>query len=107
MGSVSAQAPPPVDRPRKLLLVGFAIVLTALNLRTAVTSVGPVLEELQAGLGLSSGQAGLGTTMPGICFAGIGFAAPPPAAPFRDGHLLSGGLLGVAGGLGGRGLGGA
>src|SRR3954468_3310003 len=100
MGSVSAQAPPPAVRSRKLLLlVGVAIVLTALNLRTAVTSVGPVLEELQAGLGLSSGQAGLVTTMPVICFAVIGFAAPPLSARFRDGHVLSGALLAMAVGL--------
>jgi CP family cyanate transporter-like MFS transporter len=88
------------DHPtRGVLLVGIAIVLTALNLRTAVTSVGPVLEELQAGLGLSSGQAGLVTTMPVICFAVIGFAAPPLAARFRDGHVLAGALLAMAVGL--------
>src|SRR3954464_15129799 len=108
MGSVSAQAPPPAVRSRKLLLlVGVAIVLTALNLRTAVTSVGPVLEELQAGLGLSSGQAGLVTTMPVLCFALIGFAAPPLAARFRDGHVLAGALLAMAVGLVGRALAGS
>jgi CP family cyanate transporter-like MFS transporter len=107
MGSVSARAPSPADRPRKLLLVGFAIVLTALNLRTAVTSVGPVLEELQAGLGLSSGQAGLVTTMPVICFALIGFAASPLTARFRDGHVLAGALLAMAVGLVGRALAGS
>src|SRR4051812_37029787 len=105
MGSVSAQAPPPAVRSRKLLLlVGVAIVLTALNLRTAVTSVGPGLEELQAGLGLSSGRAGLVTTMPVLCFALIGFAAPPLAARFRDGHVLAGALLAMAVGLVGRAL---
>jgi CP family cyanate transporter-like MFS transporter len=107
MGSVSAQAPSPAVRSRKLLLVGFAIVLTALNLRTAVTSVGPVLEELQSGLGLSSGQAGLVTTMPVICFALIGFAASPLTARFRDGHVLAGALLAMAVGLVGRALAGS
>src|SRR3954447_24937443 len=100
MGSVSAQAPPPAVRSRKLLLlIGVAIILTALNLRTAVTSVGPVLEELQAGLGLSSGQVGLVTTMPVICFALIGSAGPPLSARFRDGHVLAGALLAMAVGL--------
>jgi len=107
MGSVSARAPSLPNRPRTLLLVGFAIVLTALNLRTAVTSVGPVLEELQAGLGLSSGQAGLVTTMPVICFALIGFAATPLTARFRDGHVLAGALLAMAVGLVGRALAGS
>jgi CP family cyanate transporter-like MFS transporter len=102
---VSSPSPTASDRPaRGLLLVGVAIILTALNLRTAVTSVGPVLEELQAGLGLSSGQAGLVTTMPVICFAIIGFAASPLAARFRDGHVLAGALLAMAVGLVGRAL---
>jgi CP family cyanate transporter-like MFS transporter len=102
---VSSPSPTTPDRPaRGLLLVGVAIILTALNLRTAVTSVGPVLEELQAGLGLSSGQAGLVTTMPVICFAVIGFAASPLSARFRDGHVLAGALLAMAIGLVGRAL---
>jgi CP family cyanate transporter-like MFS transporter len=82
-----------------VLLIGVAIVLTGLNLRTAVNSVGPVLEELQAGLGLSSGLAGLVTTMPVLCFAVIGFAGPPLSARFRDSHVLAGALLAMAAGL--------
>jgi CP family cyanate transporter-like MFS transporter len=84
---------------RGLLLIAVAIVLTGLNLRTAVNSVGPVLEELQHGLGLSSGEAGLVTTMPVICFALIGFAGPPLSARFRDGHVLAGALATMAAGL--------
>jgi CP family cyanate transporter-like MFS transporter len=84
---------------RGLLLVAAAIVLTGLNLRTAVNSVGPVLEEIQSGLGLSSGMAGLVTTMPVICFAALGFAGPPLSARFRDAHVLAGGLLAMAAGL--------
>jgi CP family cyanate transporter-like MFS transporter len=82
-----------------VLLIGVAIVLTGLNLRTAVNSVGPVLEEIQAGLGLSSGLAGLVTTMPVLCFAVIGFAGPPLSARFRDSHVLAGALLAMAAGL--------
>ncbi|WP_448626541.1 CynX/NimT family MFS transporter [Geodermatophilus sp. URMC 64] len=81
------------------LLIAVAIVLTALNLRTAVTSVGPVLEELEQGLGISSGLAGLVTTMPVLCFAALGFAGPPLSARFRDAHVLAGGLLAMAAGL--------
>jgi CP family cyanate transporter-like MFS transporter len=106
MSRVTRTAPAPArvetgarhDR-RRLLLIGFAIVLTGLNLRTAVNSVGPVLEELQRGLGLSSGEAGLVTTMPVICFALIGFAGPPLSARFRDGHVLAGALTAMAAGL--------
>ena len=83
--------PPPTPRAGAgdWLLIGVAIVLTGLNLRTAVTSVGPVLQEIQDGLGISSGLAGLVTTMPVLCFAAIGFAGPPLSARFRDSHVLS------------------
>jgi len=93
-------APPaPGDHRRGLLLIGVAIVLTGLNLRTAVTSIGPVLQEIQDGLGISSGLAGLVTTMPVLCFAGIGFAGPGLSARFRDSHVLSGALVIMAAGL--------
>lgn len=81
------------------VLVAVAIVLTGLNLRTAVGSVGPVLEEIEAALGLSSAAAGLLTTMPVLCFAVLGFAGPPLSARFRDSHVLAGGLLVMAAGL--------
>ena len=84
---------------RGLVLVGTAIVLTGLNLRTAVSSVGPVLQEIQDGLGISSGLTGLVTSLPLICFAAIGFAGPPLSARFRDGHVLAGALLAMAAGL--------
>jgi MFS transporter, CP family, cyanate transporter len=93
-------APPsPGDHRRGLLLIGVAIVLTGLNLRTAVTSIGPVLQEIQDGLGISSGLAGLVTTMPVLCFAAIGFAGPGLSARFRDSHVLSGALVTMAAGL--------
>jgi len=74
-------------------------VLTGLNLRTAVTSIGPVLREIEHGLGISSGLAGLVTTMPVLCFAAIGFAGPGLSARFRDSHVLSAALVTMAGGL--------
>src|SRR3954454_18767461 len=97
---VTRTAAPSHDTHRKgLLLIGVAIVLTGLNLRTAVNSVGPVLEELEAGLGISSGAAGLITTLAVLCFAVLGCAGPPLSARFRDGHVLAGGLLAMAAGL--------
>jgi CP family cyanate transporter-like MFS transporter len=57
-----------------------AIVLTALNLRTAVTSVGPLLSEVQDGIGLSSALAGVLTTLPVVCFALVGWYAPAVAS---------------------------
>ncbi len=84
------------------MLVAVAIVLTGFNLRTAVNSVGPVLQEIETGLGISSAAAGLVTTMPLLCFAAIGFAGPPLAARFRDGHVLAAALVVMALGLLGR-----
>lgn len=81
------------------MLIAVAIVLTALNLRTAITSVGPVLEEIEAGLGISSGLAGVITTVPVLCFALIGFTGPALSARYRDAHVLAGALLTMAAGL--------
>jgi CP family cyanate transporter-like MFS transporter len=89
----TAPAPPAAPSRQGLLLVGTAIVLTGFNLRTAVNSVGPVLEEIEQGLGISSAFAGLITSMPLLCFALIGFAGPPLAARYRDAHVLAAALL--------------
>lgn len=62
--------------PKKSLpgrvLVAVAIVLLALNLRVAVSSVGVLLEAVQDGLGMSPSVAGVLTTLPVICFAVAG-----------------------------------
>src|SRR3954469_24925816 len=97
---VTHTAAPSHDTHRKgLLLIGVAIVLTGLNLRTAVNSIGPVLEEIEHGLGLSSGMAGVLTSLPVLCFAAIGFAGPGLSARFRDSHVLSAALVTMAAGL--------
>lgn len=63
-------------RDRRTWLLIAAMLLAGLNLRTAVTTVGPLLEELRADLGLSGFMTGLVTTVPVICFAVLGSAAP-------------------------------
>lgn len=57
-------------------LLATAVVLAALNLRPSVTSVGPLLDKAQADLGATATWAGLLTTLPGLCFAVAGLAAP-------------------------------
>ncbi|MEU4333308.1 MFS transporter [Micromonospora lupini] len=57
-----------------LVLVGMLLV--ALNLRMAVTSLGALLDEIRDGLGLSGTIAGLVTTLPTIAFAGLGALTP-------------------------------
>lgn len=69
------------------MLLAAALLLTGLSMRTAVTSVGAVLDSLQAGLHMSSGVAGLVTTLPVLCFAVIGAAAPRLARRFGSHQL--------------------
>ncbi|TDH55484.1 CynX/NimT family MFS transporter [Mycobacterium talmoniae] len=58
------------------VVLAVAVVLTALNLRPAITSVGPLLPEMRGALGASAIWAGVLTTLPGLCFAAAGLAAP-------------------------------
>jgi MFS transporter, CP family, cyanate transporter len=69
-----------------------AMLLAAVNLRTAVTSVGPVLDELERGIGLSSTLAGVLTTLPVISFAVLGSLTPRLARRFGEKHTLVGAL---------------
>jgi MFS transporter, CP family, cyanate transporter len=55
------------------VLLGIALVLLALNLRTTVGSVPPLLTELERDLRLSGAAAGLLTALPVLCMA---WAAP-------------------------------
>ena len=52
------------------------IVAVAFNLRPALVSIGPVLAELSAELGMSPIAAGLLTTLPALAFATFGVLAP-------------------------------
>lgn len=56
-------------------VLAMAIVLTAFNLRPAVTSVGAVLRDIQAGTGMSGAMAGVLTTVPVVCFGLVGLLA--------------------------------
>ena len=55
--------------PRQLALIAGAIVFTALNLRTAVASVPPLLDELRDDVPLSAAGAGVLTTLPVVCMS--------------------------------------
>ncbi|MEV5894168.1 CynX/NimT family MFS transporter [Nonomuraea fuscirosea] len=69
-----------------LLVLG--IVLAALNLRTAVTSVGPLLDQLAGALGMSSVGTGLLTTLPVLAFASVGAITPTLARRLGEHRLL-------------------
>ncbi|MEV4108062.1 MFS transporter [Nonomuraea sp. NPDC049695] len=69
-----------------LLVLG--IVLAALNLRTAVTSVGPLLDQLAGALGMTSVGTGLLTTLPVLAFASVGAITPTLARRVGEHRLL-------------------
>ncbi|MDQ6686037.1 MAG: MFS transporter [Actinomycetota bacterium] len=72
---MSEHAPMPAGRRgQTLVLVG--IIALAFNLRPAAVSVGPVLADIRADLGMSSTQAGILTTLPVLAFALFGALAP-------------------------------
>jgi CP family cyanate transporter-like MFS transporter len=76
-----------------------ALVLAALNLRPAVTSLGPVLAEARIDLGMSATVAGLLTAIPAVCFAVVGFAAPALARRYSPDVVVLGGVAVLAAGL--------
>jgi CP family cyanate transporter-like MFS transporter len=82
----------------RLVAIG-ALLLAAVNLRLAVTSVGPVLSEIRSGLGMSSTVAGLLTSVPVLCFATVGLAAPRLAKRFGSSRVILTGLAALTVGL--------
>jgi CP family cyanate transporter-like MFS transporter len=81
------------------MLLAVAVVLVALNLRPAVTSVAPLLGDMRDELGTSATWAGLLTTMPGLCFAAAGLAAPRLATRFGLGRVISIAMVVLTAGL--------
>jgi MFS transporter, CP family, cyanate transporter len=78
-------------RVRSVLAV-TGLVLAAINLRPAITSLGPVLEEVRASLGMSAAVAGLLTSVPAVCFALVGFTAPRLARRWGTGGVIAFGV---------------
>jgi CP family cyanate transporter-like MFS transporter len=71
-------------------------------MRTAVTSVGAVLDSLQSGLHMSPAVSGVLTTLPVICFALIGGATPRLTRRMGAHRLTVAALLIMTAGLLGR-----
>ncbi|RVU21978.1 CynX/NimT family MFS transporter [Streptomyces antnestii] len=81
----------------RLMTVG--IVLAALNLRPAITSLGALLEEVRDGLGMSGSVAGVLTSVPPLCFAIFGVTAPRLAKRFGPAAVVCFGMAAIAAGL--------
>lgn len=86
-------------RAWEVRLVVVGIVLSALNLRPAITSLGALLEEVRDGLGMSGGVAGLLTSVPPLCFAVFGVTAPRLARRFGPAAVVCAGMAAITAGL--------
>ena len=82
---------------RRLMMV--ALFLTGLSMRTAVTSVGAVLDDLEHGLRANGSAEGLITALPVICFAALGALAPRISRRIGPERLLVAGLIAATTGL--------
>lgn len=99
--SLASAAPQPTARrsvwTTRFVVVG--IVLAALNLRPAITSLGALLEEARVGLHMSGSVAGVLTSVPPLCFAVFGVAAPRLARRFGPGAVVCAGMAAITVGL--------
>lgn len=86
----------PVAHPWLLLL---GLVLVALNLRPALSSMAPVLGQVSAGLGLTGSEAGLLTTLPVLCLGLFAPLAPILARRFGGERVILGILFTLALGI--------
>ncbi|MEU4169491.1 CynX/NimT family MFS transporter [Streptomyces sp. NPDC026665] len=89
----------PLSRAWTTRLVVAGIVLAALNLRPAITSLGALLEEVRGGLGMSGSVAGLLTSVPPLCFAVFGVTAPRLARRFGPAAVVCAGMVAITAGL--------
>jgi CP family cyanate transporter-like MFS transporter len=86
------------------LVVG--LVLVGVNLRPALASLSPVLEQVAAGTGLSGATAGLLTTLPVVCLGVFAPAAAVLARRFGAERAVGGLLIALAAGIALRSAGG-
>jgi CP family cyanate transporter-like MFS transporter len=87
---------PILKRPWLLLL---GLVLVALNLRPALSSIAPLLNDVSDSLGMSAAKAGLLTTLPVLCLGLFAPLAPILARRFGSERVVLAILLVLAAGL--------
>lgn len=81
------------DRPSIRLLIG--IVLIGANLRAPITSVGPVLADIQSDLGLGGTTAGVLNALPLLIFALLSLIAPALGRRYGLERVLGGSVLAI------------
>lgn len=82
-----------------LRCVAVGLVLAALNLRPAISGLGPLLEEVRNGLGMNGTVAGLLTSVPSFCFAVFGGLAPRLARRFGPAAVVLAAMTAITLGL--------
>jgi len=82
-----------VRKNLSLLFLLLAVTAAALNLRTGIASLGPVLDDVLDAFGASGSLAGAITAMPGVFFGIMGLAAVPLATRIGLSRALFGGML--------------
>ncbi|MGA5169284.1 MULTISPECIES: CynX/NimT family MFS transporter [Streptomyces] len=97
--SPAEAAPPRAGTVWLTRLLVLGLVLAALNLRPAITSLGALLEEVRTGLHMSGGVAGVLTSVPPLCFAVFGITAPRLARRFGPGAVVFAGMVAITAGL--------
>ncbi|MBP0450159.1 MFS transporter [Kitasatospora sp. RG8] len=80
-------------------LFAVAIAAAAFNLRPVVTSLGPLLDQVRADLGMNPTVAGLLTAVPSLCFALFGFAAPGMARRLGPVAVITAGMGAITAGV--------
>ncbi|WP_223243209.1 CynX/NimT family MFS transporter [Streptomyces sp. CBMA123] len=81
------------------VLFAVAIAVAAFNLRPVVTSLGPLLDQVRADLGMNPTLAGLLTAVPSLCFALFGFAAPVAARRIGPIAVITAGMGAITAGV--------
>ncbi|MFG3255462.1 CynX/NimT family MFS transporter [Streptomyces sp. NPDC048172] len=85
--------------PWLLRVVVVGLVVAALNLRPAISGLGPLLEEVRKGLGMNGTVAGLLTSVPPLCFAVFGGLAPRLARRRGPAAVVLAGMVAITVGL--------
>jgi MFS transporter, CP family, cyanate transporter len=83
----------PITRTRTPLLAALTVLLVAANLRAAITSVGPVVDRIGAGTGLSSTALGLLGAVPLLTFAAVSPLVHRVSGRFGPERTVFGALL--------------
>lgn len=82
--------------PMRAAFALAGILLVAVNLRAAITSLGALLDEVRAGLGLDGAMAGIVTTLPALSFAAFGAITPWLTRRFSPARVLVGAMGALA-----------